>query len=42
MKISTRSIKRQDIRDDIINKPILNEIKVLEKIKESIDSINIA
>ena len=41
MKISTRDIKKQDIRDDIINKTILNEIDVLANINENINSNNI-
>ena len=42
MKISTRNIRRQDIRDDIINKIIMNEIDVLANINENVNSNHIA
>ena len=42
MKISTRNLRRQDIRDDIINKTILNEINVLANVNENLKHYNIA
>ena len=42
MNISTINLRKQDIRDDIINKIILNEIDVLASINENVNSNNIA
>ena len=42
MNISTINLRKQDIRDDIINKTILNEIDVLACINENVNSNNIA
>ena len=42
MKISTINLRKQDIRDDIINKTILNEINVLANVNEKVKSNNIA
>ena len=42
MEISTRNIRSHNIRDDIINKIILNEIDVLANVNENVNSNHIA